>query len=184
MYDVKMIYMDLTLNQETIVFRVEDGPLDVFAGERANGLDRIPQGDQQKLRSTPGDTTQRIDAAVAGRGLIRCQARLVQVLEVTIRVLSRRPTAPSASDHFRFLNPFSANHEFSIRGVQKHRHVDLLTGFWGRSHPTPLIVLTGLGPVAADRHVAPATVLLAAEVQEYPAAGRSATDTQPGSQIV
>src|SRR5438045_117089 len=101
--DLVVVHGQVPLGQEAVILGVEDRLLDVLAGEALDSLPRFPeaQGDDFGLL-TVGPPHQP-GAAVAGRGLVGFDARLLDVAGVGGGVVGADRAAPDPCDHPRLL---------------------------------------------------------------------------------
>src|SRR5207302_7010461 len=90
---------ELALDEEALVLRVEDGDLDVLAGEALDGLQRLPEGERHELGALAFVVAQDPGAPVTGCRAIFGDSRSLEILDVGVGVLAARPAAPGAGDH-------------------------------------------------------------------------------------
>jgi DEAD/DEAH box helicase domain-containing protein len=87
------------IDEEPVVFRVEDGAADVVAGESASVLERLPEGDDHDLCPVALGAGEDVNAHVSGSRRKGLDARLLDVFDVAVDLVGAGPTAPPARDH-------------------------------------------------------------------------------------
>src|ERR671915_1167066 len=89
----------IALDQEAVVFGIEDGLLVVLAGERLHSVKRAPEGEHDELAAAAELAAEHEDAAIAvGFGVV-ANTRLLHVRGVGISVLGANRASPGSSDH-------------------------------------------------------------------------------------
>src|SRR3954452_18790694 len=91
--------LQVALDEVAVVLRVEDRRLVVLAGERLDGVERVPEREHHELGQLAAVAAQHPGPAVArGRGVAR-HPGLDQVGLVRVAVLAPDGTLPRACDH-------------------------------------------------------------------------------------
>src|SRR5882672_9326714 len=90
---------EVALNEETVVLGVIDGLLVVLAGERLDGVDRLPQREHHELGQLADVAPQHPRAAVARRRDVAREPGLPYVPRVGVAVLAPHGALPDARDH-------------------------------------------------------------------------------------
>jgi hypothetical protein len=85
--------------QKALRLRRHDRALVVDAGERADRVERLPEGDDEELDLVAVVTPEKEGVRVAVDGAQRRERLRSQVLLVRGRELRRRPTSPVTRDH-------------------------------------------------------------------------------------
>src|SRR3954447_13635105 len=99
-HDVVVHGARLAADQVTLVLGVQDGGVDVLAGEGANGVDALPQRQRDELGSAVVVAAEQPRAAVSGGSAVLGEAGLADVGGVIIGVGRTHRAAPSTRNHW------------------------------------------------------------------------------------
>ncbi len=89
----------LPFDQIDVVLGIEDGPLDVLAGEAPYGLEGVPERNQHELRAVPLSPTKHLNTAVPPGCCVLRQTGLLEVLHVRVDIIGTRDASPHSCDH-------------------------------------------------------------------------------------
>src|SRR5947209_19346973 len=94
-----MCYRWLELEEEFLVLRIVHGTLRIRAGEPADGIERLPERNQQEMRPVTVRSAKDNHALVAGRVPILLEPRLLEHLGIRIGLRCLRHSVPRPCDH-------------------------------------------------------------------------------------
>src|SRR5687767_8104544 len=97
--DIVVVDVLVPGDKEARVLGIKDGAADVVAGEVADRVLGIPQGEEEEFRPVALDAPERENAAIPRRRSVRGQAGGVQIVQVRIGVGGSGGPGPGASDH-------------------------------------------------------------------------------------
>src|SRR5438445_8045705 len=97
--DLVVLRGEFTVDQEAIVFGIENGGLVVLAGKRLHGIDRVPKREHRELRALIDIATEHPGAAAARRLRVAGETRFSHVLRVGVPFYPADSPFPDSSDH-------------------------------------------------------------------------------------
>jgi CubicO group peptidase (beta-lactamase class C family) len=106
--DLVVADREIPLDQEAVVFRVEDRLLDVLAGESLDRLPRFPEAQGDDLRPVTVHPLHQPGPAITWRPLVVLDASFLNVGGIRDGILGPDRAAPDSRDHARILPPITA----------------------------------------------------------------------------
>src|SRR5215469_994367 len=91
--------MRLQFEEKFLILRIVDGLFVLRPGEGSQGVVRIPQRDERKLRRVLVHTPQHPDAPIAFNGTVIRYASFVEVVKIPVFIRRFGYAAPYASNH-------------------------------------------------------------------------------------
>src|SRR5262245_1130022 len=98
-HDLVMRHAQVSIDEECVVVGVEDRLLDIIAGELANGIQRVPQREEQELGVIAVHPTKREDALVPRCCRVLSETRPLEIALISISVACPRRALPHSRDH-------------------------------------------------------------------------------------
>src|SRR5438094_561137 len=105
--DLVMRDMGIESQEILLVFGIVHGFFIILASKRLDRVPRIPKSDEQELDFVVVNAAQHTNSAVALSFLVLGQARLMEVIVISIFVHQSRYSTPYACDHSLFLSAFT-----------------------------------------------------------------------------